>query len=71
MASVEEARRDDLCFFQNPQGRIVHVGIYMGQGMIIHASGQVRIDRLTAEGIVNSDTQTLTHRLHSVRRIIP
>ncbi len=71
VASVEEARRDDLCFFQNPQGRIVHVGIYMGQGMIIHASGQVRIDRLTAEGIVNSDTQTLTHRLHSVRRIIP
>lgn len=71
VAGVEEARRDDLCFFQNPQGRIVHVGIYMGQGMIIHASGQVRIDRLTAEGIVNSDTQTLTHRLHSVRRIIP
>lgn len=71
VASVEEVRRDDLCFFQNPQGRIVHVGIYMGHGQIIHASGQVRIDRLTADGIVNSDTQRLSHRLHSVRRIIP
>ncbi len=67
--SLDKAQRDDLCFFHNEQGRIIHVGIYMGQGRIIHASGQVRIDTMTPEGILNSDTMTLTHRLHSLRRI--
>ena len=41
----------------------------MASGIIIHASGQVRIDTMTPEGILNSDTMTLTHRLHSLRRI--
>lgn len=67
--SLQQARRDDLCFFSNDTGRIIHVGIYMGEGRIIHSSGQVRIDNLTDEGIINSDIQQLTHRLHSIRRI--
>ena len=67
---LEQARRDDLCFFCNERGGIIHVGIYMGQGRIIHASGQVRIDSLTPQGIINSDTQQLTHRLHSLRRVM-
>ena len=69
VASLDEARRDDLCFFHNGEGRIVHVGIYMGQGRIIHASGQVRIDTITPEGIINHDSQLLTHQLHSGRRM--
>ena len=64
------ARRDDLCFFSNSKGSIIHVGIYLGDGRIIHSSGQVRIDALTPQGIVNSDTQQLTHTLHSIRRIM-
>lgn len=77
--TLTEARRDDLCFFNNNQGKIIHVGIYLGEGKIIHASGQVRIDTLTAEGIVNDSprgslnrtpfTRQLTHTLHSIRRI--
>ncbi|MBP3762604.1 MAG: C40 family peptidase [Bacteroidales bacterium] len=59
--------RDDLAFFQNPEGRVVHVGICLGDGRIIHASGQVRIDTLDRQGIF--DGTTYTHRLHSVRRI--
>ena len=67
---LQQARRDDLCFFSNETGRIIHVGIYMGRGRIIHSSGQVRIDSLTYEGIINNDTQQLTHRLHSIRRVM-
>lgn len=66
---VGQVRRDDLCFFQNDLGRVVHVGICLGNGQVIHSSGQVRIDRLTPEGIVRSSDGRLTHRLHSIRRL--
>lgn len=65
-----DIRRDDLCFFQNPEGRIVHVGIALGDGNIIHASGFVRIDVLTPDGILDRSTNTLTHRYHSARRVM-
>lgn len=68
--TLDLARPDDLCFFSNPNGRIVHVGIYMGGGQIIHASGQVRIDTLTHQGIIHHETNQLTHHLHSIRRIV-
>lgn len=64
------AKRDDLCFFANAEGRIVHVGIYLGGGFIIHSSGQVRINRITSEGIFNEDTQSYSHKLHSIRRMV-
>lgn len=67
--AFENARKDDLAFFCNPQGRVVHVGILMDGNRIIHASGQVRIDTLDTTGIINSDTHQYTHRLHSIRRI--
>lgn len=70
VASLGDARRDDLCFFCNNDGRIIHVGIYLGDGKIVHSSGQVRIDTLTSSGIVNDDTQQITHTLHSIRRIV-
>ena len=69
--ALEEARQDDLAFFCNPEGRIVHVGILMSEGRIIHASGQVRIDTLDRQGILNADTRQYTHRLHSLRRLLP
>lgn len=69
VASLDEARRDDLCFFAGQQGGIVHVGIYLGEGRIIHSSGQVRIDPLTPQGILHNTTHVLTHRLHSIRRV--
>ena len=69
VSGLADAVRDDLCFFQNDEGHIVHVGIYLGNNQIIHASGQVRIDTLTPQGIVNTDTHQLTHTLHSIRRM--
>ncbi len=67
--TLDKAQKDDLCFFVNDNGRIVHVGIYLGNGQIIHASGQVRIDKLDTTGIWNVDREMYTHRLSSIRRI--
>lgn len=65
-----DVQRDDLAFFRNADGRIVHVGICLGDGRIIHASGQVRIDRLDSQGIYNERQQAYSHTLHSLRRVI-
>lgn len=62
-----DVQRDDLAFFQNPEGRIIHVGICMGDGHIVHSSGFVRIDKLDSTGIFNGETYS--HRLHSIRRV--
>ena len=64
-----DVRRDDLAFFCNDAGRVVHVGICMGDGHIIHASGEVRIDILDSKGIYVKQTDSYSHRLHSVRRV--
>lgn len=68
--SFEEACKDDLAFFSNDEGRIVHVGICLGGGRIVHASGQVRVDHLDATGIFDPSTNRYTHRLHSIRRML-
>ncbi|HYG18240.1 MAG TPA: C40 family peptidase [Ohtaekwangia sp.] len=71
VASLGQAKPGDLAFFNNAQGHIVHVGILVNGGKIIHASGRVRIDMLTEEGIVHSETKGLTHTLAGIRRILP
>lgn len=65
---AENARLGDLAFFQNEHGRVTHVGIVLQGGDIVHASGCVRIDKMDKEGIVNIETGSRTHHLHSVRR---
>lgn len=66
---VEEAREGDLAFFDNDEGRIVHVGIVLTNGCIIHASGKVRIDRLDHQGIYNEDLKQYSHKLRIIKRI--
>ena len=58
----------DVAFFHNMSGKITHVGILNGKGQIIHASGCVRIDTITFEGIVNNDSNELTHKLNCIKR---
>ncbi|MEQ8476632.1 MAG: C40 family peptidase [Fulvivirga sp.] len=60
----------DLAFFKNKEGKIVHVGIALEDNQIIHASGKVRVDTLTSEGIVHAETSKLTHTLTSIKRIL-
>ena len=62
-----DIRRDDLAFFHNAEGRVIHVGICMGDGNIVHSSGFVRIDRLDSTGIF--DGEKYSHQLHSIRRV--
>jgi len=66
---IGEAERGDFCFFDNSEGKITHVGIYMGNKEIIHASGKVRIDAIDHQGIYNRDTKKYTHRLRIIKRL--
>ena len=67
---INEAEKDDLCFFGDTKDNITHVGIYLGSRKIIHAFNRVRIDKLNEKGIINSDTLEITHKLQGIRRII-
>ena len=70
LSFIEESEPGDLAFFDNDEGNIVHVGIMMEDNYIIHASGQVRIDRLDHLGIYNADTNRHTHKLRVIKKII-
>lgn len=64
-----EARKsNDVAFFHNKKGKITHVGILLEHDQIIHASGQVRIDKLTDEGIQHIDSGLITHPLLCIKR---
>jgi gamma-D-glutamyl-L-lysine dipeptidyl-peptidase len=65
---LQEARCGDLAFFDNAEGRITHVGILLNDHEIIHASGNVRIDKIDSAGILNVDTGSRTHSLRIIKR---
>jgi hypothetical protein len=67
---VEEAEAGDLAFFDNEAGKIVHVGIVVEPGKIIHASGKVRIDNLDHQGIFNKELNQYTHRLRIIKNLL-
>ena len=67
---VEEAHPGDLAFFDNEDGKIVHVGIIWEKNKIIHSSGKVRIDNIDHFGIFNIDTGRYSHQMRLMRRII-
>ncbi|MBO4752269.1 MAG: C40 family peptidase [Bacteroidales bacterium] len=68
--SIDDAVQNDLCFFKNDGGKIIHVGIYIGDNRVIHASGQVRVDRIDSRGIFNADMGQYTHTLAAIRRVL-
>lgn len=70
LSFVEEAEPGDLAFFDNDEGKIVHVGIVMDDNKIIHASGKVRIDSFDHQGIFNSDKKDYSHRLRLLKRVV-
>lgn len=67
---VEETQPGDLAFFQNEEGKIVHVGMVCGHNQIIHSSGWVRIDTLDSNGIFRGDTNEYSHTLRIIKRIL-
>jgi len=66
---LKDIQAGDLVFFTNKEGQVVHVGIFIGDDKIIHASGKVRIDHLNEEGILHSESKVYTHTFAFVRRI--
>jgi hypothetical protein len=70
LSFIEESEPGDLAFFDNEEGKIIHVGIIMEDNYIIHASGKVRIDRLDHLGIYNAQDNRHTHRLRVIKKII-
>lgn len=67
---VEESRPGDLAFFENSEGKIIHVGIMLENQKIIHASGKVRIDTLDSSGIFNKELNKHTHKLRVIKSIL-
>jgi cell wall-associated NlpC family hydrolase len=65
---VDEALPGDLAFFDNPAGEIIHVGIIVEPGKILHASGQVKIDTIDHNGIFSIEQGTYTHSLRIIKR---
>ena len=64
------ARANDIAFFSDDNGKIVHTGILCDANSIIHASGHVRIDRFDENGIFSEVENKYTHKLHSIKRMI-
>lgn len=67
---LEESQPGDLVFFDDDNGRISHVGMIISQGLVIHASGRVRIDTIDHQGIFKKEINGYSHRLRTIRRII-
>ncbi len=70
LSFIEESEPGDLAFFDNDEGKIIHVGIILENNCIIHASGKVRIDRLDHLGIYNETTQKHSHKLRVIKKIL-
>ena len=68
VASLSKAKAGDLCFFGDGE-KVTHVGMLLTPTAIIHASGKVRVDIMTEDGIFNAELNKLTHKLKSIRRI--
>ena len=70
LSFVEESQPGDLAFFENSEGKIIHVGIMLENQKIIHASGKVRIDTLDSTGIFNKEMNKHTHKLRVIKSIL-
>ena len=67
---LSDGQPGDLAFFDNEEGRIVHVGILLSNQNILHCSGKVRIDAIDHQGIYNRGKNQYTHKLRLIRRLI-
>jgi len=70
LKSFMETIPGDLLFFENETKEIIHVGLYLGDNKIIHASGRVRIDSIDEKGIYRKERKEYTHKLSCIRRMI-
>jgi cell wall-associated NlpC family hydrolase len=67
---IDQAEPGDLVFFDNDMGHITHVGMILSKGLVIHASGRVRIDSIDHQGIFKPEIGGYSHKLRTIRRIV-
>lgn len=67
---IDETAPGDLVFFDNERGKISHVGMILSKGLVIHASGRVRIDSIDHQGIFKPEIGGYSHKLRTIRRIV-
>lgn len=65
---LPEVQMGDLAFFDNAEGKIIHVGIMLSPNQIIHASGRVKIDAMDDQGIFSAELGRYSHRLRIIKR---
>jgi gamma-D-glutamyl-L-lysine dipeptidyl-peptidase len=65
-----ESQPGDLVFFDNERGTITHVGMIFSEGLVIHASGRVRIDTMDHQGIFKPETGKYSHHLRLIKRVL-
>ena len=69
---LQETRAGDVAFFEDRDGKIIHVGLLLGNNTIIHASdnnGRVAVDKIDQGGIVSISLKKRTHNLRFVKRM--
>lgn len=67
---IDESKPGDLVFFDNERGQITHVGMIISSGLVIHASGRVRIDTIDHQGIYKPEINGYSHKLRTIKRIL-
>ena len=70
LSFIEESEPGDLAFFDDDEGQIIHVGVLLKNNFIMHAHGNVRIDRIDQTGIFNIQKNIHSHRLRLIKKII-
>lgn len=67
---IDQAEPGDLVFFDNDRGKIAHVGMILSRGLVIHASGRVRVDSIDHQGIFTTEIGGYSHKLRMIRRVL-
>ncbi|MEN8230429.1 MAG: NlpC/P60 family protein [Bacteroidota bacterium] len=66
---MHEIRKGDLAYFDNDESELIHVGMVLDGGRVLHCSTNVRIDRLDHQGIFNIEREEYTHKLRIIKRV--
>lgn len=67
---LDETKPGDLVFFDNEQEKITHVGMIISRGLVIHASGRVRMDAIDHQGIYKKEERRYSHHLRMIKRLV-
>ncbi|MGY4384557.1 hypothetical protein ACVWYN_001583 [Pedobacter sp. UYP24] len=67
---LQEVQPGDVAFFDNDEGKIIHVGIMLNSSEIIHASGKVKVDPIDGQGIYSNELNRYTHKLRIIKRFV-